>query len=116
MAVQILRNPKTIIKNLNNQFKRKSTPVVEEQNMNLYGEVTPNVNVDIDALANALSGKITHASPQSVKAIDVDIKREIAISGVDKSAVKSEVIEGKVNNKLKKLKELRRNGTLNSSQ
>ena len=111
MAVQILQNPKTIVKKLNSQFKRKSTPVVEEQNMNLYGEVQPNINLDIEALASALSGKMTHTSPQSVKAIDIDIKREIAISGVDKSAVKSEVIEGKVNNKLKKLKELRRNGT-----
>ena len=111
MTVQILQNPKTIVKKLNSQFKRKSTPVVEEQNMNLYGEVTPNINLDIDALASALSGKITHTSPQSVKAIDIDIKREIAIGDVDSNAVKSEVIEGKVNNKLKKLKELRRNGS-----
>ena len=116
MAVQILQNPKTIVKKLNSQFKRKSTPVVEEQNMNLYGEITPNVNVDIEALANALSGKIAHTSPQSVKAIDIDIKREIAIGDVDKNAVKSEIINGKVNNRLEKLKELRKNGTLNSSQ
>ena len=111
MAVQILRNHKTIVKKLNSQFKRKSTPVVDEQNMNLYGEVTPSINLDIEALASALSGKMNHASPQSIKAIDIDIKREIAISGVDKNAVKSEVIEGKVNNRLEKLKELRRNGS-----
>jgi hypothetical protein len=111
MAVQILQNPKTIVKKLNSQFKRKSTPVVEEPNMNLYGEVTPNINLDIEALASALSGKMTHTSPQSVKAIDIDIKREIAIGDVDSNAVKSEVIEGKVNNRLKKLKELRRNGS-----
>ena len=38
----------------------------------------------------------------------IDIKREIAIGKVDASAVKSEEIKGKVNNKLSKLKALRR--------
>ena len=110
MAVQVLQNHKTIIKKRNSQFNRKSVPAVDERAMNLYGEVPPNTNLDIDALASALSGKINHASPQSVKAIDIDIKREIAIGDVDSNAVKSEVIEGKVNNRLKKLKALRRNG------
>ena len=43
--------------------------------------------------------------------VEVDIKREIAVGKVDKNAVKSEVIQGKVNNKLDKLKALRRNGS-----
>ena len=41
------------------------------------------------------------------KAIDIDIKREISIGKVDKNAIKSEEIKGKVNNKLDKLKKLR---------
>ena len=43
-----------------------------------------------------------------IRVADIDIKREIAIGKVDKNAVKSEVIAGKVNNKVEKLKALRR--------
>ena len=41
------------------------------------------------------------------RAVEVDIKRAIAIGDVDTNAVKSEEIKGKVNNKLDKLKALR---------
>ena len=45
------------------------------------------------------------------RAVEVDIKREIAIGKLDTNAVKSEEYKGKVNNKLDKLKKLRkRNG------
>ena len=47
-------------------------------------------------------------SQTGTNAIEVDIKREIAIGKVDSNAVKSEEIKGKVNNKLDKLKKLRR--------
>ena len=47
-------------------------------------------------------------SQTGVKAVEVDIKKEIAIGKVDVSAVKSEETKGKVNNKLNKLKKLRR--------
>ena len=50
-------------------------------------------------------------NPQMVedrRAIEVDIKREIAIGKLDTNAVKSEEIKGKVNNKLDKLRKLRR--------
>ena len=40
--------------------------------------------------------------------LEVDIKREIAIDKFDTNAVKSEEIKGKVNNKLNKLRKLRR--------
>ena len=54
---------------------------------------------------------IPGVSPTGTKAVEVDIKREIAIGKVDVSAVKSEEYKGKVNNKLDKLKALRkRNG------
>ena len=42
------------------------------------------------------------------RAIEVDIKREIAISKADINGVKSEEIKGKVMNKKDKLKALRR--------
>ena len=48
---------------------------------------------------------------QKSRAIEVDIKREIAIGKADMSSIKSEEYKGKVNNKLDKLKKLRkRNG------
>ena len=48
---------------------------------------------------------------QKSRAVEVDIKREIAIGKADMSSIKSEEIKGKVNNKLDKLKKLRkRNG------
>ena len=48
---------------------------------------------------------------QKSRAVEVDIKREIAIGKADMSDIKSEEIKGKVNNKLDKLKKLRkRNG------
>ena len=43
-----------------------------------------------------------------MKAIEVDIKKEIAIGKADMSSIKSEEYKGKVNNKLDKLKKLRR--------
>ena len=48
---------------------------------------------------------------QKSRAVEVDIKREIAIGKADMSSIKSEEFKGKVNNKLDKLKKLRkRNG------
>ena len=48
---------------------------------------------------------------QKSRAVEVDIKREIAIGKLDTNTVKSEEYKGKVNNKLDKLKALRkRNG------
>ena len=48
---------------------------------------------------------------QKSRAVEVDIKREIAIGKADMSDIKSEEYKGKVNNKLDKLKALRkRNG------
>ncbi len=54
---------------------------------------------------------IPGVSQTGTKAVEVDIKKEIAIGKVDMSAIKSEEVKGKVNNKLDKLKALRkRNG------
>ena len=51
---------------------------------------------------------IPGGSQTGVKAIEVDIKKEIAIGKADMSSIKSEEVKGKVNNKLDKLKKLRR--------
>ena len=59
---------------------------------------------------NKLDG-LTTLNPNIVeknRAIEVDIKREIAISKADINGVTSEEIKGKVNNKKDKLKALRR--------
>mgnify|MGYP003155460542 CR=1 FL=1 len=79
-------------------------------------------NLDMNRLFNMLSNKIdslrnvpmniygenNQSKTLNVGPVEVDIKREIAIGKVDKNAVKSEVTKGKVNNKLKKLRDLRR--------
>ena len=74
----------------------------------------PNGNLQMEELMGKMLNKLDNipgSSQTGTKAVEVDIKREIAIGKVDASAVKSEEIKGKVNNKLDKLKALRkRNG------
>ena len=77
-------------------------------------------NLDVKELFNILSEKIDSINISNNsdiygeslgnkrKVIDIDIKREILIGDVDKNAIKSEEIKGKVKTKLDKLKELRR--------
>ena len=91
--------------------------MVEED---IYGEKKhtytpePNGNLQMEELMGKVLNKLDNipgSSQTGTKAVEVDIKREIAIGKVDASAVKSEEIKGKVNNKLDKLKALRkRNG------
>ena len=89
--------------------------VVEDDD--IYGEKKhtytpdPNGNLQMEELMGKMLNKLDNipgSSQTGTKAIEVDIKREIAIGKVDASAVKSEEIKGKVNNKLDKLKALRR--------
>ena len=74
----------------------------------------PNGNLQMEELMGKMLNKLDNipgSSQTGTNAIEVDIKREIAIGKVDASAVKSEEYKGKVNNKLDKLKALRkRNG------
>ena len=116
MAVQPLTSGKIIIKNsgviITHQPKKKEekiklTNVYEEPYINKTG------NIDVNELATAITAKMLGGNVKipEKKAIEVDIKREISIEKLDKNAVKSEVIEGRVNNKLEKLRELRRNGS-----
>jgi hypothetical protein len=80
-----------------------------------------NNDLDVEKLFKMLSEKldsINIGGPNSniygedvnkkTKAIDIDIKREIYIGDVDKNAIKSQEIKGKVNTKLDKLKALRK--------
>ena len=88
--------------------------VVEED---VYGErkhtytPEPNGNLQMEQMMGKLMNKLDNfdsPSQTGTKAIEVDIKKEIAIGKADMSSIKSEEIKGKVNNKLDKLKKLRR--------
>ena len=71
----------------------------------------PNGNLKMEELMGKMLNKLDNipgGSQTGTKAIEVDIKKEIAIGKADMSSIKSEEIKGKVNNKLDKLKKLRR--------
>ena len=106
-------------------FKPPPKPEPEEVDGNvkegedIYGEKVhtyqpENGNLQMTELMTGLINKLDNLkdiNPQMVedrRAIEVDIKREIAIGKLDTNAVKSEEIKGKVNNKLDKLRKLRR--------
>jgi hypothetical protein len=105
-------------------FKPPSKPEPEEVTGNvaeedIYGERKHTYQPDngnlqmsefMTGVLNKLDG-LTTLNPEIVgknRAIEVDIKREIAISKADISGVTSEEIKGKVMNKKDKLKALRR--------
>ena len=112
MAVQQLTSGKVIIKKdgvIQHPIEVES--IGEHTNIYDRPYTTRSDNIDVSELAELLAGKLNFSIPSIVKktaAVDIDIKREIAIGTVDKNAVKSEVITGKVNNKVEKLKALRR--------
>ena len=67
------------------------------------------MNEMMTGIMNKLDGLSVNSDiVQKSRAVEVDIKREIAIGKLDTNTVKSEEIKGKVNNKLDKLKALRR--------
>ena len=83
----------------------------------IYGEKKhtytpePNGNLQMEELMGKVLNKLDNipgGSQTGVKAVEVDIKKEIAIGKADMSSIKSEEVKGKVNNKLDKLKKLRR--------
>ena len=126
MAVQLIT--KKIIKkfDLNDpNFKPPPQPepeeingnVVVEEDEDVYGErkhfytPEPNGNLQMEQLMGKLINKLDNIPGESqtgTNAIEVDIKREIAISKADINGVTSEEIKGKVMNKKDKLKALRR--------
>ena len=92
--------------------------VVEED---IYGEKKhtyqpDNGNLQVNEMMTGILNKLDGLTVnpdivQKSRAVEVDIKREIAIGKADMSDIKSEEYKGKVNNKKDKLKALRkRNG------
>ena len=124
MAVQPITN-KRIIKfdERDGNFKKQPKPekvvngnIVEEDD--IYSEKKHTYQPDngnlqmgefMTGVMNKLDGLTVNPDiVQKSRAVEVDIKREIAIGKADMSDIKSEEIKGKVNNKLDKLKKLRR--------
>jgi len=114
VAVQPLTDGKIIIKSdgvvSSPKLPKKGTKKITETNIYEEPYINKTGNIDIDELATSITAKMLGGQVKipETKAIEVDIKREIAIGKVKDDAVKSEVIEGKVNNKLSKLRELRK--------
>ena len=95
-----------------NRIDNKSTGVYGED-VNVYGE-------KMESMMNTLIGKIDNIKVKNGNlnvydentAVDVDIKRNVFLSKADDSNVKIDnVKKGKVNNKLDKLRALRKNGS-----
>ena len=123
MAVQQITGKKiTKYDTSNPNFVEKPKPEVKvsgnvQEDEDVYGErkhtytPEPNGNLQMEQMMGKLMNKLDNfdsPSQTGVKAIEVDIKKEIAIGKADMSSIKSEEVKGKVNNKLDKLKKLRR--------
>ena len=125
MAVQLITHKKITKFDLTDpNFKPPPQPEPEEVDGNVvveeedvYGErkhfytPEPNGNLQMEQLMGKLINKLDSIPGQSqtgTNAIEIDIKREIAIGKADINGVKSEEIKGKVMNKKDKLKALRR--------
>jgi len=125
MAVQRILNKRIIKYDTSNpNFVEKPKPKVEvdgnvSNGEDIYGEKKhyythdENGNLQMEQLMSKLMNKLDGIpgvtnGQTGIGVVEVDIKREIAIGKVDSNAVKSEEIKGKVNNKLAKLKKLRR--------
>ena len=125
MAVQVITNKKiTKFDTTDPNYKPLPKPDPEEIDGNVieedvYGErvhtYQPNngnlqMSEFMTGIMNKLDG-LTNLNPNIIeknRAIEVDIKREIAIRKADISNVKSEEFKGKVMNKKDKLKALRK--------
>tara|TARA_Y100000592_G_scaffold20847_1_gene32046 strand:+ start:8126 stop:8509 length:384 start_codon:yes stop_codon:yes gene_type:complete len=123
MAVQQITHKKIIKYDTSNpNYKETPKPKQEvsgnvREDEDVYGEKKhtytpePNGNLQMEQMMGKLMNKLDNfdsPSQTGTKAIEVDIKREIAIGKVDTSAVQSQEFKGKVKNKKDKLKALRR--------
>ena len=113
------KNPNFDPEKFEESKKEVNGNVREEEDM--YGErkhtyQPDNGNLQVNEMMTGIMNKLDGLTVnpnivQKSRAVEVDIKREIAIGKADMSSIKSEEIKGKVNNKLDKLKKLRkRNG------
>ena len=126
MAVQRITHKKIIKYDTSNpNFVEKPKPQIEvsgnmENDSDIYGErkhtytPEPNGNLQVEQMMGKLMNKLDNFDSKSqtgIKAIEVDIKKEIAIGKADMSSIKSQEFKGKVKTKKDKLKALRkRNG------
>ena len=106
----------------NPNFVEKPKPEVKvsgnvQDDEDVYGErkhtytPEPNGNLQMEQMMGKLMNKLDNfdsPSQTGIKAIEVDIKKEIAIGKADMSSIKSEEVKGKVKTKKDKLKALRR--------
>jgi len=123
MAVQQITH-KRIVKYDTDSPNYKPIPKPETEELdgnkveeNIYGEKKhtyqpDNGNLQVNEMMTGILNKLDGltVNPDIVKksrAVEVDIKREIAIGKADMSDIKSEEYKGKVNNKKDKLKALR---------
>jgi len=111
------RNPNFNPESLKKPKKEVNGNVIEDDDV--YGEKKhtyqpDNGNLQMSEMMTGIMNKLdglTNVNSNIVKknrAIEVDIKREIAIGNVDTSAIKSEEYVGKVKTKKDKLKALRK--------
>ena len=125
MAVQQITHKRIIKHDTSGPNYKKPEPKVEEVSGNvkedIYGEKKhtyqpDNGNLQMNEFMTGVMNKLDGLTVnpdivQKSRAVEMDIKREIAIGKADMSDIKSEEVKGKVNNKLDKLKALRkRNG------
>ena len=110
-------NPNFDVSKLKKSEEKVNGNLKENYEDDMYGErrhyYTPdtNGNLQMEQLMGKLMNKLDNipgGSQTGTNAIEVDIKREIAIGKVDTSAVKSQEFKGKVKTKKDKLKALRR--------
>ena len=115
MAVQQIIGKRIIKHDVSSpNYKKPPKPEVEED---IYGEKKhtyqpENGNLQMNEFMTGVLNKLDGltVSPDKLKngrAVEVDIKRAIAIGKADMSSIKSEEYKGKVNNKKDKLKALR---------
>ena len=110
------KNPNFDPEKFEESKKEVNGNVREEEDM--YGErkhtyQPDNGNLQVNEMMTGIMNKLDGLTVnpnivQKSRAVEVDIKREIAIGKADMSSIKSEEIKGKVNNKLDKLKKLRK--------
>ena len=126
MAVQQLKVGKVFFQqDVNKKYEKKQPkeikiekPKEEKIEKNMYGEQKytympeSNGNLQLEQLMGRLMNKLDNIpggeSQTGIAPVEIDIKKEIYIDKVDTNKIESEEIKGKVNNKLDKLRALRR--------
>tara|TARA_B100000131_G_scaffold314222_1_gene350726 strand:- start:483 stop:860 length:378 start_codon:yes stop_codon:yes gene_type:complete len=125
MAVKELKHVgKTFIqeKSIQDSVKELIQPKKEDKNKHYYYE-DKSGNIDSNDLMKMIMNKLDkigsygtdnvyNENEKNMKAIEVDFQRDIFLNKIDDSELTSKEVKGKVNNKLDKLKALRkRNGS-----